>query len=287
MPELPEIEGLTRWLDERLRGRVVTEGHLLSFHALKTYAPPLEDLIGLDVSAVRRHGKFIDIDIQGIHLIFHLARAGWLTWHDEAPRTLPRPGKSGAALRLVFDDGAAFTLSESGTQRALSINVVTDPTEVAGVAALGPDPLAEDFTVADFATVLRDAGRARLKGVLRDQKKLAGIGNAYSDEILHAARLSPYTPAASLDDAAIEALLQHLRRVLGQAIGASVGATPAELKDAKRAGMRVHGRTGQPCPECSTTVAEVSFADSSLQYCPQCQTDGKLLADRRMSKLLK
>lgn len=287
VPELPEVEGLARFLDEHLRGRVITEGHLLSFHALKTYAPPLTDLVGLDVTSVTRHGKFVDIDVQGIHLIMHLARAGWLVWHEKVPAGLPRPGKSGAVLRVVLDDGAGFTVTEAGTQRSVAVYVVNDPADVPGIAALGPDPLSPDFGASDLARILRAAGRSRLKGVLRDQKQLAGIGNAYSDEILHAARLSPFTPADSLDDDAVTALLGHLRQVLGQAIEATVGAPPAKLKDAKRSTMRVHGRAGAPCPVCGGTIAEVSYADSSLQYCPTCQTGGKALADRRLSRLLK
>ena len=287
MPEMPEIHALVRFLDERLRGRVVAGGHLASFHALKTFDPPLDALAGLEIEAVSRHGKFLDIDAQGIHLIAHLARAGWVTWHDEAPATVPRPGKSGVVLRLVLDDGSGLTITEAGTQKSVAVYVVGDPADVAGVAALGPDPLDEGFDAGTLAGILASSGRAQLKGVLRAQKVLAGIGNAYSDEILHAARLSPYTPANSLDEEAVEELLRHIRGVLEEAIQKTAGLEPAELKDSKRRAMRVHGRAGQPCPVCGTTVAEVSFADSALQYCPGCQTGGKKLADRRMSRLLK
>jgi formamidopyrimidine-DNA glycosylase len=158
---------------------------------------------------------------------------------------------------------------------------------VPGIAALGPDPMGDAFTAVDLRDILQRAGRAQLKGVLRDQKVLAGIGNAYSDEILHAARLSPFKPAGSLDEAAVEELFGHIRGVLGAAIGAAADVPIDKLKDAKRSNMRVHGRTGEACDACGATIAEVSFADSSLQYCPGCQTDGKLLADRRMSRLLK
>lgn len=287
MPELPEIHGLVTFLDGRLRGKVVAAGHLASFHALKTFQPPLDALVGLDIDGVLRHGKFLDISAQGIHLVTHLARAGWVTWHDEAPATAPRPGKSGAVLRLVLDDGSGLTITEAGTQKSVAVYVVTDPDDVAGIAALGPDPLADAFDTGALARILEQAGRAQLKGVLRDQKVLAGIGNAYSDEILHAARLSPYTPASSLGADAVADLLGHIRQVLGEAMDNTVGRAPSELKDSKRSAMRVHGRAGQPCPVCGTTVAEVSFADSSLQYCPGCQTGGKKLADRRMSRLLK
>ncbi len=287
MPEMPEVAALAAALHQRLRGRVVASGHLVSFAALKTFETPLEALVGLELDTVTRHGKFIDIDAQGIHLIFHLARAGWVTWHETAPKVPARAGRSGLALRIVLDDGSGFSLTEAGTQKHLAVYVVGDPLDVPGIATLGPDPMADDFTVDHFRKVLREAGHAQLKGVLRDQRRLAGIGNAYSDEILHAARLSPFKPADGLDDAASAHLFESMREVLSEAVGQASGVPIDQLKDAKRSGMRVHGRTGEPCDVCGTAIAEVSFADSSLQYCPGCQTGGKPLADRRMSKLLK
>lgn len=287
MPELPEVAALVNALDAKARGRVITEGHLVSFAALKTYRVPLTALAGLEIDGVSRHGKFIDVAAQGVHLIVHLARAGWVTWHEVAPKVPAKPGKSGLALRIVLDDGSGFSVTEAGTQKHLAVYVVEDPAEVPGIAALGPDPMDPAFTADDLRAILARAGRAQIKGVLRDQKVLAGIGNAYSDEILHAARLSPFKPADTLDEAAVADLFGHLRRVLGDAIGSAAGVPIDQLKDAKRAGMRVHGRTGQTCDVCGSTIAEVSFADSSLQYCPGCQTGGKRLADRRMSKLLK
>lgn len=287
MPELPQVAALAAALDEHTRGRAIAEGQLVSFAALKTFRVGLDALAGLEVSGVHRHGKFVDLDAQGVHLIFHLARAGWVQWHQQAPSAPARRGRSGLALRVVLDDGSGFSLTEAGTQKGLAIYLVTDPAEVPGIAALGPDPLADTFTVEQFRGILAAAGRAQLKGLLRDQKNLAGIGNAYSDEILHAARLSPFTPASSLSPAQAEELFRHVRAVLSEAVAAAMGTPIAELKDAKRAGMRVHGRTGEQCGVCGGRIAEVSFADSSLQYCPGCQTGGKPLADRRMSKLLK
>lgn len=287
MPELPEVAALVNALDAKARGRAIAEGHLVSFAALKTYRVPLTALAGLEIDGVSRHGKFIDVAAQGVHLIVHLARAGWVTWHEVAPKVPAKPGKSGLALRIVLDDGSGFSVTEAGTQKHLAVYVVEDPAEVPGIAALGPDPMDPAFTADDLRAILARAGRAQIKGVLRDQKVLAGIGNAYSDEILHAARLSPFKPADTLDEAAVADLFGHLRRVLGDAIGSAAGVPIDQLKDAKRAGMRVHGRTGQTCDVCGSTIAEVSFADSSLQYCPGCQTGGKRLADRRMSKLLK
>ena len=286
MPELPEVQALVDFLGHRTAGLVVTGVELGSFHVLKTFTPPPDALVGAPVDGVRRHGKFIDVDCGGTHLVFHLARAGWLRWSDTAPAARLRPGKSPIALRVRFDDGSGFDLTEQGTQKRLAAYVVNEVADVPGVASLGPDPLADDFTETDLAAILA-AHRMQVKGLLRDQSILAGVGNAYSDEILHVAKLSPFAIAAKLDPDQVTRLYTALRETLAQAVATASGRPAAELKDAKRAGMRVHGRTGETCPECGDVVREVSFADSSLQYCATCQTGGKPLADRRTSKFLK
>ncbi len=286
MPELPEVQALVDFLDGRLDGLAVVGVELGSFAVLKTYDPPPSALAGLLVAGARRHGKFIDLDCDGLHLIFHLARAGWLRWHETAPKAILRPGKSPIALRARFSDGSGFDLTEAGTKKGLAAYLVTDPQLVAGIAALGPDPLGPDFGRDVLAGILSDR-KKQLKGLLRDQRIIAGVGNAYSDEILHVARLSPFALAGSLDAEAVDRLYEAMMRTLHGAVAAASGKPAAELKDAKRSGMRVHGRTGQKCPVCGDVVREVSFADSSLQYCATCQTGGKPLADRRMSRLLK
>ncbi|ANS79109.1 Formamidopyrimidine-DNA glycosylase [Serinicoccus hydrothermalis] len=286
MPELPEVQALTDFLADRLTGRVVTDVELGSIAVLKTFDPPPTALVGAPVDAVARHGKFVDVDVDGTHLVFHLARAGWLRWYDEMPRTQVRPGRSPIALRLRLDDGAGFDLTEAGTKKGLAAYVVKDPGDVPGVASLGPDPLADGFDEAAF-TALLGGRRTQIKGLLRDQSVLAGVGNAYSDEILHAARLSPFALASALTPEQVSGLYTALRTTLEAAVLAAEGKPAAQLKEAKRAGMNVHGRTGEPCRVCGDTVREVSFADSSLQYCPTCQTGGKPLADRRMSRLLR
>ena len=286
MPELPEVQALTDFLGGRIVGRVVTDVELGSIAVLKTFDPPPDALVGRPVDGVARHGKFVDVDVDGTHLVFHLARAGWLRWYDEVPATRVRPGKTPIALRVRLDDGSGFDLTEAGTKKGLAAYVVPDPASVPGIASLGPDPLADDFGPEQLAALL--AGRrTQVKGLLRDQSVLAGVGNAYSDEVLHAARLSPFALAASLTEEEVARLYEALRTTLTAAVMAAEGKPAAQLKDAKRAGMNVHGRTGQACPVCGDTVREVSFADSSLQYCPTCQTGGKLLADRRMSRLLR
>jgi formamidopyrimidine-DNA glycosylase len=286
MPELPEVEALREFLGTHLVGRGIARVLPVAVSVLKTYDPPISAVEGTQVTAVARHGKWLDVSAGGLHLVIHLARAGWLRWHDEIPAAPPRPGKGPLALRTVLADGSGFDLTEAGTAKRLAVHLVHDPADVPGVASLGPDPLADDFDRAAFARVLAGE-RRQLKGALRDQSLIAGIGNAYSDEILHAAKMSPFKPVQNLDDAERDALYEALRTTLGEAVERSRGVAAGRLKSEKKSGLRVHGRTGEPCPVCGDTVREVSFSDSSLQYCPTCQTGGKPLADRRLSRLLK
>lgn len=279
------MEALAAHLRERATGRRVDRVDVASISALKTYDPTPAAAVGHTVVDARRHGKFLDIVFDGdLHLVVHFARAGWLHYRESLSETPLRPGKGPVALRVRLDDGSGFDLTEAGTQKKLAVYLVTDPARVPGVARLGPDALAIDLPV--FAERLRSR-RGQVKGALTDQEVLAGIGNAYSDEILHAARLSPFAITSRLTDEQVATLHQALRRVLADAVDRSVGQRAAELKSEKRSGLRVHGRTGLPCPVCGDTVREVSFADSSLQYCPGCQTGGRLLADRRLSRLLR
>jgi len=288
MPELPEVESLAAFLREHAVGRVVARVDVASIAVLKTYDPPVTSLCGLTVTGATRHGKFLDLDVDGLHLVTHLARAGWLRWSDALAPAPPRPGGKGPiALRVHLDDGSGFTLTEAGTQKKLAVYVVRDPLEIPGVARLGPDPLADDFTEAALAGILGEHGREQLKGVLRDQSVIAGIGNAYSDEILHVARMSPFKPAGNLTPEELSTLYAAIRGTLDDAVTRSRGLAAGELKAEKKTGLAVHGRAGQPCPVCGDTVREVSFASSALQYCPTCQTGGKPLADRRLSRLLK
>jgi formamidopyrimidine-DNA glycosylase len=288
VPELPEVEGLALDLAGRLDGRAIVRVDIAAFSALKTFDPPLSALTGTLVEGVTRHGKFLDISASGLHLVVHLARAGWIRWRDEVPALPPKPStKSPLAARVVLDDGSGLDITEAGTRKGLAVYVVRDPLDVPGIASLGPDPLDDAFTIEVLRRILHDAGRAQVKGVLRHQGTIAGIGNAYSDELLHAARMSPYLPASSITGERLEALYDAIRTVLGEAVERSRGLAAADLKGEKKSNLAVHGRTGLPCPVCGDTVREVSFADSSLQYCPTCQTGGKPLADRRMSRLLK
>ncbi|MFI6048633.1 Fpg/Nei family DNA glycosylase [Streptomyces violascens] len=286
MPELPEVEALRDFLADHLVGQEIAGALPVAISVLKTYDPPYTALAGRTVTGVARHGKFLDIDADGLHLCVHLARAGWLRWYDTLPATPPKPGKGPLALRVTLAGGAGFDLTEAGTRKSLAAHLVHDPSEVPGIARLGPDPLAPGFGRDDLAALLAGE-RRQLKSALRDQSLIAGIGNAYSDEILHVAKMSPFKPVAHLTDDEITTLYEAMRATLTEAVERSHGLAAGLLKAEKKSGLRVHGRTGQPCPVCGDTVREVSFADSSLQYCATCQTDGKILADRRLSKLLK
>jgi DNA-formamidopyrimidine glycosylase len=286
MPELPEVESLAAFLRERAVGHAIARVDVLAISALKTYDPPVTVLGGLTVVGVGRRGKFLDLDVDGLHLIIHLARAGWLRWKEEIPAKPVRPGKGPLALRVHLDNGAGFDLTEAGTQKRLAVYVVRDRAEVPGIASLGPEPLDEAFTHEALRGLL-SGRRTQIKRLLRDQSVIAGLGNAYSDEVLHVAKMSPYKIADSLDDEDVATLHGAIVTTLREAVDRSAGLAAADLKAEKKGGMRVHGRTGKPCPVCGDTVREVSFADSALQYCPTCQTGGKPLADRRLSRLLK
>jgi formamidopyrimidine-DNA glycosylase len=289
VPELPEVEALAAYLRERAVGHRVERVDVAAISALKTYDPPPSAVAGREVVGAGRHGKFLDVQFgfpdPGLHLVVHLARAGWLHYRDAFPSATPlKPGKGPIALRVRLDDGSGFDLTEAGTKRSLAAYLVTDPSTVPGVARLGPDALAADRET--FAARIRSR-RGQVKGVLTDQEILAGVGNAYSDEILHAAKLSPFAISDRLTEQQMDSLYAAVQTVLADAVTRSVGQKAATLKGEKRSGLKVHARTGLPCPVCGDTVREVSFADSSLQYCPTCQTGGKPLADRRLSRLVR
>src|SRR4051794_17018409 len=267
MPELPEVQALVAFLSERAVGHVVARVDVAAISALKTFDPSPSALVGLEIRSVTRHGKFLDLDVDGVHLVIHLARAGWLHWKDSLPSVPPKPStKSLIALRVHLDDGSGFDLTEAGTRKGLAVYIVRDVALVPGITRLGIDARSPDLTV-DALARLMAGHRQQLKGVLTDQTVIAGIGNAYSDEILHFARLSPFKMAATLTGDEIARLHAAINIVLADALQRSLGLRAAQLKGEKRTGMAVHARTGAPCPDCGDPVREVSFADSSLQYC--------------------
>jgi formamidopyrimidine-DNA glycosylase len=286
VPELPEVEALASFLRARAVGRVVARVDPVAISVLKTYDPPATALAGLEVTGASRSGKFLDLDVSGLHLVMHLARAGWLQWREQLPSAPPRMGKGPIALRVHLDDGSGFDLTEAGTKKGLAVYVTTDVTTVPGVARLGVDPLSPDFTEERLAGLLAGQ-RGQVKGLLTDQSVIAGVGNAYSDEVLWEVGLSPFKPAKNLTAEEVSHLHTAVVDTLRAAVGRAEGLAAGKLKAEKKSGLNVHGRAGLPCPRCGDTVREVSFADKALQYCPTCQTDGKPLADRRLSRLLK
>ena len=287
MPELPEVESLARFLAGKAAGRTVERAQLAAFAALKTYDPPLDALVGRTVTGCGRRGKFLLLSLDGVWLVLHLARGGWLRWSDELTAARAKPGRNNPlALRVGLSGDAGFDVTEAGTEKRLALYVVRSPDDVEGVGRLGPDPLDPAFDAAALGAALRDHG-GQLKAALTTQSVVAGVGNAYSDEALHVARLSPFKAAAKLSEDEVGRLHAAVVGVLTDAMDRSAGLPAAGLKGEKKSGMRVHGRAGQACPACGDTVREVSFATKSLQYCPTCQTGGKPLADRRLSRLLK
>ncbi|MGC0362677.1 formamidopyrimidine-DNA glycosylase [Rhodococcus sp. 27YEA15] len=288
MPELPEVEALAGFLRTHATGAVVGRVDVAALSAVKTFDPPVTALSGREVTGAARFGKHLGLDCSGLWLITHLSLGGWMRWIDKPAATPPKPGKGPLALRVHFFTPQALTpafdLTEAGTKKRLAVWVVHDPVNVPAIARLGPD--ASAVTEPEFAQILAGS-TARIKNAMVDQSLLAGIGNAYSDEILHTAKLSPFATSARLTAEQTSDLYAVMRSVLTDAVERSAGQDAARLKGEKRSGLRVHGRTGLPCPVCGDVVREVSFAERSFQYCATCQTGGKPLADRRMSKLLK
>ena len=293
MPELPEVTALAAFLTEHAAGQQIVAVSVASLNVMSTYDPPATALVGRVVTGAGRHGKFLDLvtapgpDTPAgappeLHLLVHLARAGWLRWSDAISAVPPKMGGP-IALRIRLTAGG-FDITEAGTKKSVAAAIVVDPNSVPGVARLGPDALSLDRR--SLAEILAKQG-GRLKNVITDQTVMAGIGNAYSDEILHTAKLSPFATASKLSQDDLDRLFEAMTGVLNAAVGRSVGGEAARLKGEKRTGLRVHARTGLPCPVCGDVVAEVSFADRSFQYCPTCQTGGRLLADRRRSRLVK
>jgi formamidopyrimidine-DNA glycosylase len=281
MPESPEVQALADELDDRLAGRAIREVDVLEFRVNKTRARPLGSTVGERVLGVSRHGKLLDFALDGSdHLVVSLGRHGWARWGQDDDDASP-VGEADASAPVTlatigFDDGPALEFTDAGDFVSLGGWVVDQPTEVPAVAKLGPDPASPRFTRAEFdhAFVGR---RKQVKAVLQEQESLAGIGNAYSDEILFTAKVSPVVHAATLSGAELDRLFAATVGTIRDAVEARRGVPIADLKAAKVAAMQVHGRTGEPCPECGGMVHDFSFASTTAQYCPTCQTDGELL----------
>ncbi|QKJ19088.1 DNA-formamidopyrimidine glycosylase family protein [Microbacterium hominis] len=279
MPESPEVQALIAALGPVLTGRTIAAIDLVEARAYKTRGRPVAGIVGARVTGLGRFGKHLDVETDRGSLVVSFGRAGWAYPRaaGDADATLAASDADGddppVIATIVFDDDSTLDLTDAADWLSLGLSWVDLPIEVAAIAALGPDPLGPTFTREDFARAL-GARRKQLKALLQEQESLAGIGNAYSDEILHAAKISPRTHAAALDDLERERLFQAVRSVLTDAVAARTGIGSAELKAAKVAAMRVHGRTGEACPVCGATVLDVPGTKGGAQYCPTCQTAG-------------
>ncbi|MGH9305147.1 MAG: DNA-formamidopyrimidine glycosylase family protein, partial [Acidimicrobiales bacterium] len=265
MPELPEVEVLCRRLTERCGGRAPSRVELASISALKTYDPPLEVLRGATYEHCRRRGKYLVMQVGDHVLVVHLARAGWVHWRARLAPRPAAPGRGPLVLRVGFGEGDGFEVTEMGNEKHVAIYVATHCDEIEALSSLGVEPLGPAFSVGALARLF-STEKGDLKHALSRQALIAGVGNAYSDEALHMAGLSPFKPAAKLSGAELERLHAAVVEVLSAAVERAAELGPEELKDGKRQAMRVHGRTGEPCPVCGDTVREVSFATRSLQY---------------------
>jgi len=283
MPELPDITLYIEALEERVRNHVLESVSIGSPFLLRTAEPPLAELFGKRITQFRRLGKRIALGFENDHwIVLHLMIAGRLHWFPKGTR------RSGRRALAVFEfDNGALTLTEAGTQRRASMHVVRGTDELRAYERAGLEVL--DSSLAEFSTRLRSRNHT-LKRALTDPQLFSGIGNAYSDEILHAAKLSPVVHTQRLANDEIvrlhRATVEVLRRWTEQLRRDASGGFP-EGVTAFRKGFSVHGRFGQPCPVCGTKVQRIRYASNETNYCPRCQTDGRVLADRSLSRLLK
>ncbi|HEY1831085.1 MAG TPA: DNA-formamidopyrimidine glycosylase family protein [Acidimicrobiales bacterium] len=283
MPELPEMQALSERLDAYAAGRVLTSAKMLSFSSLKTYAPPVEELYGHTLRSVTRRAKYnlftFDDDRR---ILLHLSQAGRVDLEEPPKTTKPK----GSVVRFVFGGEGAergILVREFGTQRKASWWVL-EKGEEGPLAGLGPEAGSEEF-----AELIRtsDSNR-RLHSDLRDQHVISGIGRGWGDDILHRAHLSPYATLKSLGAEQREALIAATRAVLDEALALERTRTGGLSESSLGGRFKVHNHFGDPCPTpCGDTLRRVSFESYEMTYCPTCQTGGKILADRRLSRLLK
>ena len=277
MPELPEIQALAERLEAVAAGAPLAGYDLLQFSALKTYAPPPDVLVGSPLAKVGRRGKYLILEFDGPRMLMHLSQGGRIDVEDPPKKTKPR----GAVLRLRFQGRPSILVKEFGTERRAGWWILGEGDD-GPLEKLGPEPASEDFE----RLVLEGDDRRRVHTILRDQRTVAGIGRGYSDDVLHRARLSPYDSLASLGAEQRRALLEAVREVLDEALEEErrrTGGLPTKLGDH----FTVHNRYGQPCPRCGDDLRRVSYESHEVTYCPACQTGGKVLADRRLSRLVR
>lgn len=268
MPESPEVDALAGFLRDTLTGAVFGAIDLAEYRALKTRTRSLDELAGCTLQGVQRYGKHLALTTDGADLVISFGRAGWATWRAEGAGDAEVPAPVIATIR--FAQRGTLALTDAGEWLSLGLWVVDDPAQVPAIAKLGPDPTTPDWSRADLDRVVTGR-RKQLKALLQEQESLSGIGNAYSDEILFVARLDPLMHASDLDDAQRARLYDAIRTVLGDAFAARRGIPPERQKAEKVASMRVHGRTGESCPDGAGVIADVPGSKGAAQYCPECQ----------------
>jgi formamidopyrimidine-DNA glycosylase len=282
VPELPELDVLAENLAARLGGASVSGVRVVSVAALKTFDPPIEDLVGRAVSGAGRRAKYVWLEFQDLRLVMHLSLGGRLVLG-------PKPASRRIAVLAVdLDDGQVLSMTEGGTQRRAAVWLVDDVEKVPALAGLGPEPLDPDFTVERLSAILAEGGHT-LKGMLTDQRAMAGVGNAWSDDVLHRAKLSPFARPERLDEdevarlhAALVGVLTEARATLAQQVGGAV-----EIPRASERLFAVHAKAGAACFVCGDTIRSVWMGERETSYCPTCQTGGRTLADRRRSRFLR
>jgi formamidopyrimidine-DNA glycosylase len=277
MPELPEVQALAERLDASCAGTALTQAVALQFSGLKTVSPPPDSLYGASLARVTRRGKYLALDFGGRRILVHLSQGGRVDVEEPPKVTRPKFG----VVRFVFGKDRAILIKEFGTERKAGWWVLA-PGDDGPLAKLGPEP--SDAAFAAFVRTGTD--RRRIHTILRDQRTIAGIGRGYSDDILHAARLSPFASLNSLGQTEQETLLDAIASVLADALAIErerTGGLPTKIGDH----FTVHGKYGYPCPRCGADLRRVSYESHEVTYCPACQTGGKILADRRMSRLIK
>jgi formamidopyrimidine-DNA glycosylase len=277
MPEIPEVQALAERVGERLVGARFLRATALSFSALKTVSPGPHDLEGCTLTKTGRRGKFLILELDPLRLLIHLSQGGRLLFEEAPSTTKPR----GALVRFRFDREPGLLVKEFGTERKAGWWVLAHGDD-GPLAKLGPEPSSDEF--AELITNGTDGGQ--LNTMLRDQRRVAGIGRGYSDDILHRAKLSPFRSLTSLDANERRRLLESTRSILDEALEVErkrTGGLPPKLGDH----FVVHHKAGTACPVCGTELRRVSFESHEITYCPGCQTGGKILADRRLSRLVR
>ena len=277
MPELPEMQALSERLADLYGGSTLVRIDLLQFSALKTVSPSPPDLHGRTLGSVGRRAKYLTFEFGDATLMLHLSQGGRIDVESPAKRTKPK----GAVARLTFDPGDGFLIKEYGTERKAALWVMPAG-EQGPLEDLGPEPFSDAFE----DLVLNSPEKRRVHTLLRDQRFVAGIGRGFSDDILHRAGLSPFDSLASLDADERKDLIAAVHEVLEEATEKErerTGGLPAKMGDR----FTIHNRHGRPCPRCGETMHRISYESHEVTYCPACQTGGKILADRRLSRLLK